>query len=120
MLIANKEIGISLSKAICIEIFKENLIRDKPLTQEEVQEIRSRTIVLYLNGDYFPDPEVARYLFSERTYPEDPKELQKELEASLAEKERLRDRLLRECDMIEVDKEAGKLAPENNIEEVNK
>jgi hypothetical protein len=120
MQITNKDIGISLSKAICTETFKESLIRDKPLTPEEVQEIRSQTIVLYLNGDYFPDPEVVRYLFSERTYPEDPKELQKELKASLAERERLRVRLLRECDMIEVDKEAGKLAPENKIEEVNK
>jgi len=106
MQITDKDIGISLSKAICIETFKENLIRDKPLTQEEVQEIRSRTIVLYLNGDYFPDPEVARYLFSERTYPEDPKELHNVIREMVIEKERLRDRLLkeqrllRECDMI--------------------
>ena len=75
MQITDKEIGISLSKSICIETFKENLIRDKHLTQEEVQEIRSQTIVLYLNGDYFPDPEVARYLFSQRAYPKDPKDI---------------------------------------------
>ena len=102
------------------------MIRDKPLTQEEVQEIRSLTIVLYLNGEYFPDPEVARYLFSERTCPEDPKELHNVIREMVIEKERLRDRLLkeqrllRECDMIDVDKEAGRPEHENNIEEVNK
>ena len=117
MQITNEEIGISLSEAICIETFKENLIRDKPLTQEEVQEIRSQTIIIYLKGKYFPDPEVARHLFSERTYPEDPKELQKELRATLAEKERLRVRLLKERGMMDTDNKAEKPASEINHEE---
>ena len=112
MQITNKDIGISLSEAIFVETFKESLIRDKPLTPEEVQEIRSLTIVLYLNGDYFPDPEVAGHLFSQRAYPKDPKELHNVIREMVIEKERLRDRLLKEQRMIEVDPEH-----ENNIAE---
>jgi len=110
----NEESLIGWSEAIAIETYKETLVKGKPLTQDEVIIIHSKTLELLKKGEYYRDEEVARHLFSEREYPEESKELQEVLKGRLGERERLRRRLLKERGILEEFTETGQAEKENN------